>query len=111
HNAYWRLETALDGTSGNLASGIDTLERRAPGPTLAWTPISREGVFTRPADGFAADWWRIRNPATGFEYVLEPGEEAGSAAGDDYARGDLWALAYNAGQIDDPNVGTAIGID
>jgi Cu2+-containing amine oxidase len=41
-----------------------------------------------------------------------PGANDGSAAGDPYARGDLWFLRYKPTEIDDaPIVGTEIQID
>ncbi len=111
HNVYWRFEFALDGVAPDFTTGINTLERRVPGTLAEWSPVSREAVFNRPTTSWTEDWWRVRNPATGGEYVLKPGPEDGSAQGVDYARGDVWALAYNPGQIDDPNTGTAIQID
>src|SRR6185436_6783685 len=112
HHAYWRFEFALDGTPGNFASGINTLERRVAGSTPpSWTTVPREALFSRPTSGWTADWFRIKNPVTGSEYLIKPGTEDGSAVGDDYARGDLWALAYSANEIDDPNTSTTIRID
>lgn len=110
HHAYWRFEFALDGTTADATTGIATLERRRAGTQDQWDPVMAEGRFYRPTD-VQNDWWRIRNPQTGTTLILKPGAHDGDVGGDPYAKGDTWALAYNTGQIDDPNGNTSINID
>lgn len=110
HHAYWRFEWAPSGVSGNPATGIAVLERRHTGTTDTWDPITTEGTFLRPATNPQTDWWRIRNPSTGVGYVIQPSAVDGQANGDTYGKWDFGGLAYNTGQINDPNSNTAIDI-
>ncbi|HJQ96737.1 MAG TPA: hypothetical protein VJ826_00410, partial [Candidatus Polarisedimenticolaceae bacterium] len=114
HHAYWRFEWAVDavsdGTTDNPATGINTIERRRPGTQNVYDPVTTETMFQRdPADP-AKDTFRVRNPQTGYGYLIEPGELDGSAFGDTYAKFDLAALALNAGEINDPNSETTIAV-
>lgn len=111
HHAYWRFEFALDGDATNQSTGIATLERVVSGTTDQWTPVTSEAKFTRPVVNPELDWWRIKNPVTGLTYILKPGATDSSAQGNAYAKGDYWALAYNTGQINDPNSDTSINAD
>lgn len=111
HHAYWRFEWAPDGTTGNPSTGIATLERRRAGTTDTWDPVPAEAVFTRPVDKPEEDFFRLRNPATGFVWTIEPGHDDGSSSGDTYAKADFWALAENGSQVNDPNTNTTIAID
>ena len=110
HHAYWRFEWALDGTPGDAATGITTLERRHAGTANQWDPIAVEGSFIRPTTNGASDWWRVKNQATGTSYLIQPGPIDGSAQGDAYAKADVWGLTYGAGEINDPNTDTSINI-
>jgi subtilisin-like proprotein convertase family protein len=116
HPAYWRIEWAIDaasdGTTDDPATGIVTLEHRQPGTLDQYDPVPTEQKFIRPGIDPGSDWFRVRNPQTGTGYLLEPGSGDGNAAGDPYGKGDLWALALNANQINDPdNPDTSIGVD
>jgi subtilisin-like proprotein convertase family protein len=112
HHAYWRLEWAVDavsnGTTDDPATGINTLERRQPGTADVYSPITVEDVFERDPAGYDKDWFRVKNPATGNGYLIQPGEHDGSATGDAYAKWDLAALALNPSQIDDENTDTSV---
>jgi subtilisin-like proprotein convertase family protein len=114
HHAYWRLEWAIDalsdGTTDDPSTGITTLERLRAGTPDVYDPIATEGTFLRPATGGTTDKWRIKNPATGNGYVVQPGPLDGDANGDPYAQWDLAALAQNPDQINDPNTNTSINI-
>jgi subtilisin-like proprotein convertase family protein len=114
HHAYWRFEWAIDavsdGTNDDPATGIATLERRRTGTQDDYDPIATEGTFVRPVTDGDKDFWRIKNPATGNGYLVEPGLLDGNANGDSYGKWDFAALALNAGQIDDPNSDTSINI-
>src|SRR5207249_279501 len=87
------------------------LERLHPGSLDQYDPVTTEGKFTRPATNPGSDWWRIRNATTQTGYVLQPGAGDGQANGDAFGKGDLWALAYHSGEINDPNVDKTINID
>lgn len=110
HHAYWRFEWAPSGISGNPATGIATLEHRVAGTTDTWEPVATEGTFLRPTTNWQTDWYRVRNPSTGVGYTIQPSAVDGQANGDTYGKWDFAALAYNAGQINDPNSNTSIDI-
>jgi subtilisin-like proprotein convertase family protein len=114
HHAYWRMEWAIDavsdGTTDDPATGIATLERRRAGTQDDYDPIATEGTFVRPSATPEKDYWRIKNPATGNGYVVQPGDHDGDANGDTYGKWDFAALALNSGQIDDPNGDTSINV-
>jgi subtilisin-like proprotein convertase family protein len=115
HHAYWRFEWAIDalsdGTIDDPSTGITTLERLRAGTPDVYDPIATEGTFIRPVTGGITDTWRIKNPATGNGYVVQPGALDGDANGDPYAQWDLAALAQNPDQINDPNTNTSININ
>lgn len=115
HHAYWRFEWAIDaltdGIVDNPSTGITTIERRRPGPVEEFDPITTEGTFLRPPTGGTSDRWRIKNPATGNGYILQPGPLDGDANGDAFAKFDLAALALNPNETDDPNTDRSININ
>lgn len=110
HHAYWRFEWAIGGVSGNTSTGIDTLERRRAGTQDQYDPVTAEGTFIRPTTNPENDWFRVRSVQTQSGYLIEPGAHDGNASGDAYGKWDLAAVAYTAGQIDDPNSDTSINI-
>jgi len=103
HHAYWRFEWAVD-------DGVNTLERKRPGTQNEYDPVPTEAMFHRDPAEPAKDTFRVRNPQTGYGYLIEPGEHDGSAFGDTYAKFDVAALALNANEINDPNTDTTIGV-
>jgi subtilisin-like proprotein convertase family protein len=107
HHGYWRFEWAIDavsdGTTDDPATGINTLERRHTGTPNTYDPIATEGTFLRPISGGDQDFFRIKNPATGNGYLVEPGLVDGNANGDAYGQWDFAGLALNPNEIDDPN--------
>jgi len=113
HHAYWRFEWAIGGAPGDPGTGWNTIQRLNPQVPGQYDPISLEGKFIRPRIGGDKDLWRIRNPQTGTEYIVRPNAGDGSATGDAYAKGDYWALAWHAFEIDDPNapIDTTINAD
>lgn len=111
HHAYWRIEWALGGTAGDLLSGIDVVERRRAGTSNTWDPIATEQKFNRNLTDPASDWVRLRHPASGRAWVIQPRSTDGSAQGISYARGDFWALTHAPTEINDPNTATEINID
>src|SRR5262249_43789531 len=102
HHAYWRFEWAIGGVSGDPGTGWNTSGRVNPSTGL-YAPVSAEGKFIRPRVGGERDLWRIRSPQTGTEYIVRPNPFDGSALNDAYAKGDYWALAWHAFEINDPN--------
>jgi hypothetical protein len=111
HHAYWRFEFALDGVSGDPATGIATAAWQRPGTPGSSVPIPSEGSFYRSTSTPENDWLRIENPQTGTAWILMPSARDGSAQGDSYAKRDVWALAENPGEINDPNLDTSIRLD
>lgn len=112
HHAYWRFEWAPDGAVNDSGSGIAAIERRVGTSGESYSAIGSEGKFLRPQATVTADWWRVRNATTGTAYVIKPSSVDGSASGDAYAKGDVWALAANPNEINDPdNFDTTIAID
>ena len=114
HHAYWRMEWAIDaasdGTIDDPNTGIATLERRRDGTQDDYDPVTTEGTFLRPEINPDKDFFRIKNPATGNGYILEPGSLDGEANGDTYGKWDFAALALNSSQIDDPNTNTSVNV-
>ncbi len=102
HHAYWRLDFDIGGLRNVVNEFNDPAIGRGKWQTLAWE-TKRPRVQSRR--------WRIGDGA-GHAYELVPGERDGSAAGDDYARGDLWFLRRRDGQLDDnPIAGTEAELD
>jgi len=111
HHAYWRFEFGLDGVAADPATGIATVAWQRPGAPASPDPIASEGRFDRSSTFPENDWLRIENPGTGTAWILMPSARDGSALGDSYAKGDLWALAQQSGEINDQNVDTSIRLD
>ena len=111
HHAYWRFEFAVDGVSGDPATGIATAAWQRPGMPGSTVPIASEGSFVRSTSDPENDWLRIANPQTGTAWVLMPAASDGSAQGDSYAKRDVWALAEHSTEINDPQTDTSIAID
>ena len=87
HNVYWRLDFDI-GTAENN----EVREFNAPDD---WQTLRFEARrLNRPERR-----WRIRNTQTGDAYDLSPGAQDGVADG--FARGNLWVLRFNEGQVDD----------
>lgn len=98
HHAYWRFDFSVAGFANRV------LERNGS----TWRPIAYETKRLR-APGRR---WRVVGPG-GYGYTILPGENDRTAAGDPYAKGDLWVLRHRPGQLEDepPPPGTEIAID
>ena len=107
HHVYWRLDFDIE-TAGN-----NVIHEFNDPPIIAgtnWHTKSYEIMRLRSAAHNRQ--WRIENAASGCGYTIAPGANDGTAAGDAYAKGDLWFLRYHPGEIDDaPISGTEIQID
>lgn len=106
HHVYWRLDFDIDTPSGNV---VREFNDPAVGPS-SWHTLPWEVMRLRDAARHRR--WRIEHGRRGHGYEIVPGANDGTAAGDAYARGDLWFLRYHPNEIDDePTVGTEIEID
>ena len=56
-------------------------------------------TFPQQRDAAHHRKWRVRNAASGDAYTIVPGPNDGSPTS--YGVGDVWALRYHAGEIDD----------
>lgn len=104
HHAYWRFDFAPDGTynsTTDTVTGSATQVSRG-GPGSLWSDISKEEILTRPSTNFVNDWIRIRNPNTGFGFIVQPSaNDLGSVYNPTFAKADSWILKYAANQITD----------
>jgi hypothetical protein len=108
HHAYWRLDFDI------RTPGVNEIFEFNDPPIIPgqnWHQKSWE--IMRLRDTGRKRRWRVDNSATGEGYTIVPGTNDGTAAGDAYAKGDLWFLRYRgAAEIDDyPITSTAIEID
>ena len=107
HHVYWRLDFDIQSPGNNVIT-----EFNDP-PIVAgsnWHTKSYE--IMRLRDPSHNRRWRVTHSPSGRAYEIVPGAGDGTAAGDPYARGDLWFLRYRSTEIDDaPIVGTEIQID
>jgi hypothetical protein len=107
HHVYWRLDFDIETAGGNVVSEFND-------PPIVgdkhWHTKATEIMRLRDADHHRR--WRISNQRSGRGYDIVPGHNDGTAAGDAYAKGDVWFLRYHSNEIDDePIVGTEIQID
>jgi hypothetical protein len=107
HHVYWRLDFDIETAGGN-----EVREFNDP-PIVggaSWHTMATEIMRLRDSPHHRR--WRVANRRSGRGYDIVPGPNDGTAAGDAYAKGDLWFLRYHPGEIDDePIVGTEIQID
>jgi hypothetical protein len=105
HHAYWRLDFDIETAGNNL---IREFNDPPIIPGTHWHTKSYEIMRLRQPDRR----WLVENAKSGRGYSVIPGSNDGTAAGDSYAKGDLWFLRYHPGEIDDaPISGTEIQID
>jgi hypothetical protein len=107
HHVYWRLDFDIQ-TPGNNA--VQEFNDPAIIAGTNWHPKSYEIMRLRSAAHKRR--WRVLHSGSGRGYTIVPGPNDGTAAGDAYAKGDVWFLRYSGVEIDDsPIVGTEIQID
>jgi hypothetical protein len=106
HHVYWRLDFDVDGVENRLREFNDP--PLVPGKKWQTLPFE----VKRMRSAARKRRWRVENELTGKGYGILPGPFDRTAAGDPYAKGDLWALRYRANQIDDhPITGTQAELD
>lgn len=89
HHAYWRMDF-------NIANSGNTVAEYDGG---VWSDITEE--FEQVRDDANGRHWKVSNPNTGHEVILEPsGPEDGPER---YGIADMWVVADDPGEIDDAN--------
>jgi hypothetical protein len=96
HHVYWRLDFDIRTAADNRV-----VEFNDPplGGTRKWQTLPYETMRLRSAQHKRR--WRVEHTGSGAGYEIVPGPNDSTAAGDAYAVGDLWALRWRPGQIDD----------
>jgi hypothetical protein len=95
HHAYWRLDLDVGTTRNRVLEFNDPAV--APGGAH-WHPLRFEAKRFRSAAHKRR--WRVTN-AAGKGYAILPGPRDRTAAGNAFAKGDLWVLRSRPGQLDD----------
>jgi hypothetical protein len=93
HHVYWRLDFDIGGANNEVREFNDP----PIFPPNNWHTFQFEARRRKRPD--LNRRWQIRNPQTGDAYDLIPG--ANDNVADAFARGDLWVLRFNDGQVDD----------
>jgi hypothetical protein len=93
HHAYWRLDFDVAGQGHNEVREFND----PPVGGGRWHTLRHE--IRRKRDRRRKRKWQVRNTVSGESYTLIPG--AGDGRSDSFGVGDLWALRYRPGQIDD----------
>jgi hypothetical protein len=106
HHAYWRLDFDITSPGNN---DVDEFNDPRLVPGSGWHRKSYE--ITRLRDPSRKRRWRVTHSPSGRAYEIAPGTNDGTAAGDAYAKGDVWFLRYKPSEIDAPIIGTEIQID
>jgi hypothetical protein len=96
HHVYWRFDFDIGTPGRNRVREFNDPPLTSGGPQ--WHTIRFETKRMRPPRHKRR--WRVEN-AAGRAYAIRPGANDRTAAGDAYAKGDLWILRYRPGQIDD----------
>lgn len=99
HHGYFRLDLDAGDGKHNQIQYFDGAR---------WVAVEHEGRYRRDN---SHRLWRVIDTRTGDGYQINPGVNDGIA--DAYARGDIWALKFNRGEIDDgaAYTGTAANVD
>jgi hypothetical protein len=107
HHVYWRLDFDIQSPGRNVVA-----EFNDP-PIVSGSNWHTKGYeIMRLRDPSRHRRWRVTHSPSGRAYEIVPGANDGTAAGDPYAKGDVWLLRYKPTEIDDaPIVGTEIQID
>jgi hypothetical protein len=93
HHVYWRFDFDIG------AANNEVREFNSPPifPPDNWHTFQFEARRRKRPD--LSRRWQVRNAQTGDAYDLIPG--ANDNVADAFARGDLWVLRFNDGQVDD----------
>jgi hypothetical protein len=100
HHAYWRLDFDIDDPGNDIVTegpnpNVGPSGRGRGGPPI--TVLSTETMRLNDRPNLT---WSVIDTATHRGYRIVPGAETALPA-DAFSQGDLWALAYNANEIDD----------
>jgi hypothetical protein len=107
HHVYWRLDFDIESAGNNL---VREFNDPPIFPGMNWHTKQYEIMRLRSQPHHRR--WRVENAGSNRGYTITPGVNDGTAAGDPYARGDVWFLRHHPGEIDDhPIIGTEIQID
>lgn len=104
HHAYWRFDFDINGSPN------DRIDERINLPIFPaiWFPLRYETRRSRVP--ILGQRWRVVDQTTNTGYELIPGPND-AVAGTDFAVGDVWALRYRPGEIDDGQGFTTSVID
>ena len=94
HNVYWRFDFDIGTAANNEVREFNSPPIFPPDP---WHTFQFEARRRKRPE--LSRRWQIRNTQTGDAYDLVPG--ANDRVADAFARGDLWVLRFNDGQVDD----------
>jgi len=102
HHAYWRLDFDVDGAAAPniVTEGPNPAASATPGRGKPRPRIITLGTETMRVVNYPGITWSVTDPIARRGYRLVPGPET-SLPADPFSQGDLWALRYNAGEIDD----------
>jgi Copper amine oxidase, enzyme domain len=94
HHVYWRFDFDIGAAENN-----EVREFNSPPifPPDTWHTFQFEARRRKRPN--RSRRWQVRNTQTGDAYDLIPG--ANDRVADDFARGDVWILRFNEGQVDD----------
>ena len=95
HHAYWRLDLDILAPASNVLREYNDPAIRGE---TRWH-FMRFEVKRRRDDGHGR-FWRIRHDRDGRDYSIRPGASDGTA-GNSFAAGDVWVLAFDPDEIDD----------
>lgn len=89
HHAFWRMNFELGDGKHNQVQYFDG---------NSWKPVTQEAKFFHDS---AKKLWRVVDLESGRGYEVVPSATDGTALNDRYSSGDVWALKYEANELDD----------
>lgn len=94
HHVYWRFDFDIRTPGHNVVEEFND-------PIIVGNSNwhTKQFEIRRPRDSAHKRRWRVRNTLSGESYEIVPGSNDGLSTA--YGAGDLWALRYRAGEIDD----------
>jgi hypothetical protein len=95
HHIYARMDFAVITETENQLQVLQSNSKDS-----LWESVKHEGKFFRTP----GQRWRVINPSAKLAVEIYPGPNDETAMGDSYAKGDLWALAFQANEIEDSTV-------
>lgn len=104
HHAYLHLDFDIDTPVNNAISEsyLSLIPQPFPLPPIIVPKLDVYQFETKVYRGSViAPTWTVSNPATSDAYQIAPRSMDGTALGDSFGVGDIWAFAYNFSQLDD----------